>query len=103
MFDVDVEDGALPRKLAINRGDNPYDVADRFLEENGLPQTYRCEVPATLILEAFGVCEAVRSRLGMGRLAIQVVCGCEARCACVHGVNDCVSVQACASLPAQAP
>mgnify|MGYP001809785632 CR=1 FL=1 len=42
MFDVDVEEGALPRKLALNRGDNPYDVADRFLEENNLPQSYRC-------------------------------------------------------------
>ncbi len=28
-------------KLALNRGDNPYLVADRFLEEHGLPATYK--------------------------------------------------------------
>ena len=33
VFDVDVEDGAPPRKLPYNRGDNPYDVADRWLAE----------------------------------------------------------------------
>lgn len=41
MFDVDWEDGAPPKKLALNRGDNPYAVADRFLEQEGLPASYR--------------------------------------------------------------
>ena len=41
MFDVDWEDGAPPKKLALNRGDNPYTVADRFLEQEALPATYR--------------------------------------------------------------
>ena len=41
MFDVDAEEGAPPRKLALNRGDNPYSVAERFLEEQGLPASYR--------------------------------------------------------------
>ena len=41
VFDVDAEEGAPPRKLALNRGDNPYDVADRFLEDHGLPQSYK--------------------------------------------------------------
>lgn len=41
VFDVDVEDGAPPRKLVLNRGDNPYDVADRFLITENLPVTYR--------------------------------------------------------------
>lgn len=41
MFDVDVEDGTPPRKLALNRGDNPYDVADAFLINENLPITYR--------------------------------------------------------------
>ncbi|KAL4428166.1 hypothetical protein ABPG75_002255 [Micractinium tetrahymenae] len=40
VFDVDVQEGAMPLKLALNRGDNPYLVADRFLEEHGLPSTY---------------------------------------------------------------
>lgn len=41
VFDVDVEDGAPTRKLALNRDDNPYIVADRFLEEEGLPQHFK--------------------------------------------------------------
>ena len=42
VFDVDIEDGAPPKKLALNRGQNPYDVADTFLMDNNLPTTYRC-------------------------------------------------------------
>ena len=42
VFDVDIEDGAPPKKLALNRGQNPYDVADSFLAENNLPSTYTC-------------------------------------------------------------
>ena len=42
MFDVDIEDGAPTKKLAVDRGENPYDAADRFLEQEGLPTTYRC-------------------------------------------------------------
>ena len=30
VFDVDVEDGAPPKKLPYNRGGNPYDAADRY-------------------------------------------------------------------------
>ena len=41
LFDVDAAEGAPPLKLAYNRGENPYVAADRFLEENGLPQSYR--------------------------------------------------------------
>jgi len=41
VFDVDWEDGAAPKKLALNRGDNPYDVADRFLAQEDLPASYR--------------------------------------------------------------
>lgn len=33
MFDVDVEEGAPPRKLATNRGENPYIAADRFIAQ----------------------------------------------------------------------
>jgi PFU (PLAA family ubiquitin binding) len=42
VFDVDVEDGAPPKHLACNRGEDAYAVADRFLEQEGLPRTYRC-------------------------------------------------------------
>lgn len=41
VFDVDAEEGAPPRKLPMNRGDNPYIVAERWLEEQGLPDTYK--------------------------------------------------------------
>lgn len=41
VFDVDAEEGAAPRKLAANRGEDPYVVADRFLTEEGLPISYR--------------------------------------------------------------
>lgn len=41
VFDVDVEDGSPALKLAGDLHENPYDVADRFLEEQQLPVTYR--------------------------------------------------------------
>ena len=41
VFDVDIAEGAAPRKLAFNRGDNPYLVADRFLLDEELPSGYR--------------------------------------------------------------
>ena len=41
VFDVDAEEGAAPRKLPANRGEDPYVVADRFLAEEGLPISYR--------------------------------------------------------------
>ena len=42
VFDVDAEEGAPPRKLPANRGEDPYAVADRFLIQEGLPVSYRC-------------------------------------------------------------
>ena len=41
VFDVDAEEGAPPRKLPANRGEDPYAVADRFLIQEGLPVSYR--------------------------------------------------------------
>jgi hypothetical protein len=40
------QEGAPPRKLALNRGDNPYLVADAFLEAEGLPAAFREQVVA---------------------------------------------------------
>lgn len=42
VFDVDVEDGAPPRRLPVDAGENPYIAAARFLENEDLPMTYRC-------------------------------------------------------------
>ncbi|KAK9809770.1 hypothetical protein WJX73_004494 [Symbiochloris irregularis] len=44
VFDVDVEDGAPPKKLPYNRGDNLYDAADRFLAAENLPWSYREQI-----------------------------------------------------------
>eukprot|EP00232_Nephroselmis_pyriformis_P020757 CAMPEP_0182864674 /NCGR_PEP_ID=MMETSP0034_2-20130328/7288_1 /TAXON_ID=156128 /ORGANISM="Nephroselmis pyriformis, Strain CCMP717" /LENGTH=95 /DNA_ID=CAMNT_0024996935 /DNA_START=287 /DNA_END=570 /DNA_ORIENTATION=- len=44
VFDVDIEDGAPPRKLPFNRGQNPYDVAERWLQDEELPASYREQV-----------------------------------------------------------
>eukprot|EP00887_Chlorella_sp_A99_P006848 scaffold2.g6848.t1 len=44
VFDVDIAEGAAPRKLALNAGDNPYDAADAFLINEGLPTTYREQI-----------------------------------------------------------
>lgn len=40
MFDVDVAEGAPPLKLPMNKGDDPYDAAEIFLEKHQLPFSY---------------------------------------------------------------
>lgn len=42
VIDVEMPGDAPSLKLALNRGDNPYDVADKFLVRHDLPATYRC-------------------------------------------------------------
>ena len=44
VFDVDIQEGAPVLKLPFNVGDNPYDTAERFLENNGLDPGYREQV-----------------------------------------------------------
>jgi len=44
VFDVDVEDGAPPRKLATNASENPYIAADRFIAAEGLPAYFREQI-----------------------------------------------------------
>lgn len=41
VFDVDIADGAPVKKLPANSGEDPYAVADRFLEQEHLPVSYR--------------------------------------------------------------
>jgi phospholipase A-2-activating protein len=41
VFDVDIADGAPVKKLAANKGEDPYDVTDRFLQQEQLPLSYR--------------------------------------------------------------
>ncbi|EIN07144.1 phospholipase A-2-activating protein [Punctularia strigosozonata HHB-11173 SS5] len=40
VFDVDIKDGAPPLKLPYNANENPFAVAQRFLEANDLPMSY---------------------------------------------------------------
>ncbi|MEW5319781.1 MAG: hypothetical protein WDW38_010909 [Sanguina aurantia] len=44
VFDVAMEDGEPALKLALNAGDNPYLVADAFLELHGLPASFKDQV-----------------------------------------------------------
>ncbi|KAG0631249.1 hypothetical protein M758_1G238100 [Ceratodon purpureus] len=44
VFDVDIGDGLPTRKLPYNVGDNPYDIADKWLEDEGLSPGYRQQV-----------------------------------------------------------
>ncbi|EFJ25455.1 hypothetical protein SELMODRAFT_98884 [Selaginella moellendorffii] len=44
VFDVNIEDGEPTRKLPYNRGDNPYDTADRWLLNENLPMGYRQQI-----------------------------------------------------------
>lgn len=44
VFDVDVADGAQPLKLAMNADENPYLVADRFIEAYELPAQFKEQI-----------------------------------------------------------
>ncbi|KAK8918831.1 hypothetical protein KSP39_PZI021290 [Platanthera zijinensis] len=44
VFDVDIGDGEPIRKLPYNHGDNPYDVADKWLLKENLPLSYRQQI-----------------------------------------------------------
>ncbi|PKU69435.1 phospholipase A-2-activating protein [Dendrobium catenatum] len=44
VFDVDIGDGEPVRKLPYNRGDNPYEVADKWLLNENLPLSYRQQI-----------------------------------------------------------
>lgn len=43
VFDVEMDSG-LKLKLAMDNGENPYIVADRFLEQHDLPQEFKEQV-----------------------------------------------------------
>lgn len=43
VFDVEMDSGAK-LKLALDAGENPYIVADRFLEQHDLPQEFKEQV-----------------------------------------------------------
>ncbi|GIL66282.1 hypothetical protein Vafri_19894 [Volvox africanus] len=53
VFDVDIGEGLPPKKLAMNRGDNPYLVAQSFITDNELPP-YFVEQIVQFILQNTG-------------------------------------------------
>lgn len=64
VFDVDIADGAPVRKLPYNIGQNPYDVAESWLEEHDLPAGYREQVVKFLIDSTGGkAAEAINENL----------------------------------------
>lgn len=46
VFDVDIEDGKPPLKLPYNLNQNPYEVAQKFIDDNELPATYLDQIAA---------------------------------------------------------
>uniref|UniRef100_A0A7S2Z8E4 PFU domain-containing protein n=1 Tax=Chloropicon laureae TaxID=464258 RepID=A0A7S2Z8E4_9CHLO len=58
VFDVDVQDGVPPLKLPYNRGENPYEAADRFLLAHTLPASYREQVVQFIIQNTGGAGQA---------------------------------------------
>lgn len=55
VFDVDIEDGKPPLKLALNVSDNPYDVADKFIMRYELPSSYKDQIVQFIITNVSGV------------------------------------------------
>lgn len=49
VFSVDIEDGVPPLKLPYNRGQDPWPVAQKFIEDNGLSQYYLEQVRQFLL------------------------------------------------------
>ncbi|KAL0030698.1 hypothetical protein WJX77_002586 [Trebouxia sp. C0004] len=54
VFDVDVADGVPPLKLPVNKGDNPYFAADKFIERNELPTSYREQIVEFILQKTDG-------------------------------------------------
>eukprot|EP01023_Acetabularia_acetabulum_P006331 TRINITY_DN12645_c0_g1_i7.p1 TRINITY_DN12645_c0_g1~~TRINITY_DN12645_c0_g1_i7.p1 ORF type:complete len:643 (+),score=127.84 TRINITY_DN12645_c0_g1_i7:2-1930(+) len=54
VFDVDVEEDAPMLKLAVNRGDDVYDAAERFMQDNMLPLSYREQIVNFIIKNTQG-------------------------------------------------
>lgn len=63
VFDVDIEDGKPPLKLAYNLNQNHYEAARKFIEDNELPLTYLDQVAIFIIQNTQG------ATLGQGSAA----------------------------------
>mmetsp|Transcript_16158 Transcript_16158/g.48409 ORF Transcript_16158/g.48409 Transcript_16158/m.48409 type:complete len:789 (+) Transcript_16158:141-2507(+) len=54
VFDVDIADGAPVKKLPANKGEDPYVAADRFLEQEQLPLSYREQIAQFVVENSHG-------------------------------------------------
>jgi phospholipase A-2-activating protein len=54
VFDVDIKDGELPLKLPFNTTQNPYEAAQKFLNDNELPAAYLDQVAQFIITNSQG-------------------------------------------------
>lgn len=54
VFDVDIQDGVPPLKLPFNVGQNPYDAATKFINDNELPINYLDQVANFIITNTQG-------------------------------------------------
>ena len=54
VFDVDIADGAPPLKLAMQRDEDPYEVAERFLLHNNQPLSYREQIVRFIVQNTTG-------------------------------------------------
>lgn len=52
VFDVDIQEGVPPLKLPFNIGDNPYQAAQTFIEQNELSQAYLDQIANFIITNA---------------------------------------------------
>lgn len=55
MFDVDIQEGAPPLKLPYNASENPFQAAQRFIEQNEIPQDYLEQIANFIVQNAGGV------------------------------------------------
>ena len=53
VFDVDIQEGAPPLKLPYNKGENPYQAAQDFINANEIPQDYLEQI-ANFIIKNVG-------------------------------------------------
>lgn len=56
MFDVDVSEGSPPLKLPMDKGEDPYDAAERFLMRHSLPESYLEQVADFIVENTGGDC-----------------------------------------------
>jgi phospholipase A-2-activating protein len=66
VFDVDIKDGEPPLKLPFNTTQNPYEAAQKFLDDNELPAAYLDQVAQFIITNSQGATIGQQQGAGPG-------------------------------------